>query len=82
MDENNSEEQKGKAEEEKTEEGKTIDEGNKNKTRIKWPLFGYNLIKEEYGGDISKEIYKYISTDHKEKSLCVLGMLFPETDSK
>ena len=65
-------------EEEKAEEDK-IEENNK---KIKWPLFGYNLIKEEYNGDISKEIYKYICTNHREKSNCILALLFPETNSQ
>ena len=77
---NDSNENEERQEEEKQEEEKT--EENTNDRKIKWPLFGYNLIKEGYKGDISKEIYKYISTNHREKTHCILALLFPESNSK
>ena len=43
------------------------------KPRPNWPLFGERLI----NGDINKQIYEYIGLNHRKKTLCLLGLLFP-----
>ena len=38
-----------------------------------WPLFGESLI----NGNINEEIYEYLTTNHREKNMCLLEILFP-----
>ena len=53
------------------------DEEKKEKTKKnvkqKWPLFGERLI----NGNINKEIYEYIITNHKVSHRCLFAILFP-----
>ena len=46
----------------------------KNKTvKQKWPLFGEKLI----NGNINREIYEYLISDHNKNNRCLLSILFP-----
>ena len=49
------------------------EEKPKNQVKQKWPLFGERLI----DGDINKEIYEYILSNHKKSNRCLLSILFP-----
>jgi hypothetical protein len=65
------EREREKEREKKREEEK---EKEKNENKQKWPLFGEKLI----DGDINKQVYEYITRNHRKKSsICLLALLFP-----
>ena len=49
------------------------EEKRKTEVKQKWPLFGERLI----DGDINKEIYEYVLSNHKKSNRCLLSILFP-----
>ena len=51
-------------------------EKEKEKEEQKWPLFGERLI----NGNIYKNIYRYKSSNNRNKNRCLLNLLFPYVD--
>ena len=49
-----------------------------NNINQKWPLFGERLI----NGNINEEIYEYLTTNHRERNICLLEILFPSKHNK
>ena len=47
--------------------------GQKSLDKQKWPLFGERLI----DGNINREIYEYLISDHNKSYKCLLAILFP-----
>ena len=45
----------------------------KSLDKQKWPLFGERLI----DGNINREIYEYLISDHNKSYKCLLAILFP-----
>ena len=46
---------------------------NPDEPTQRWPIFGERLI----NGDINRHIYEYLSLNHRDSGMCLLGLLFP-----